>query len=255
VQITEERDGVQITRPTGEVLYSSIFPPEALGMIRNLLVEHDTPDGGPLMQNLWWYSAEYVNDSINGDADRNRSLGIKQAFDNGDEAALRKRTEEVINQIVGNLSEQFRDYDGDGEIIASGDGYGSLPQGDEHLGYIQESALYAQRTADAADSTLNMRTYNENVQLCLLNVENWTNEILDLALQLNEMPFGPEMEPTVSRLSRLGIQLIDGTDSNQNGRIDATTGECGATAAYFNAYYMADFQIYLGPNRIPPTGR
>ena len=115
--------------------------------------------------------------------------------------------------------------------------------------------MYAQRAADAADSTINIRTYNESVQLCLQNVESWTTEILDLALQLNDIPFGPEMEPTVSQLSKLGVQLIDGFDSNQNGRIDPTIGECGATLAYDNAYYMADFQIYLGPNRIPPSGR
>jgi hypothetical protein len=207
------------------------------------------------MQNLWWYSSEYVNDSINGDPDRNRNLGIVQALANDDEAALRKRIEEVINQIVGNLSDQFLDYDHDGEIDISGDGYGSLPQGEEHLGYIQESALYAQRTADAPDSTTSIRSYNENVQICLQNVEGWTNEILDLALQLNDMPFGPEMETTVSQLSTLGVQLIDGMDANQNGRIDPTAGECGATMAYDNAYYMADFQIYLGPNRIPPSGK
>jgi hypothetical protein len=255
VQITEERDGVAISAPTGEVLYSSIFPQEALSMLRHLLVAHDTPDGGPLMQNLWWYSAEYINDSINGDPDRNRSLGIVQAFENGNEAALRKRTEEVINQIVGNLSEQYLDYDEDGQIDVSGDGYGSLPQEEEHLGYIRESALYAQRTADAPDSTLNIRTYNESVQVCLQNVEGWTNELLDLALQLNDMPFGPDMEPIVSQLSALGIQLIDGADTNGNGRIDPIVGECGATMAYDNAYYMADFQIYLGPNRIPPSGK
>ena len=207
------------------------------------------------MQNLWWYSSEYVNDSINGDPESNGNVGIVQAFENGDEAALRKRTEEVINQIVGNLSDRYLDYDNDGETDVAGDGYGSLPQGEERLGYIRESALYAQRTADASDSTANIRTYNENVQICLQNMETWTNEILDLALQLNDMPFGPEMEPIVSQLSTLGVHLIDGLDTNENGRVDPIAGECGATLAYYSAYYMADFQIYLGPNRIPPSGK
>jgi hypothetical protein len=255
VQITLERDDVAVSAPTGEVVYSSIFPPESLAMIRHLLVTHETPDEGPLMQNLWWYSAEYVNDSINGDSERNGNMGIVQAFEEANEAALRKRTEEVINQIVGDLSDRYLDYDNDGETDVAGDGYGSLPQGEERLGYIRESALYAQRTADAADSTANIRTYNENVQICLQNVEIWTNEILDLALELNDMPFGPEMEPIVSQLSTLGVHLIDGVDTNENERVDPIAGECGATLAYYSAYYMADFQIYLGPNRVPPSGK
>jgi hypothetical protein len=255
VQITEEPDNVAVTSPTGEVLYSSIFPPQALVPIRHLLAAHETPDGGPLMQNLWWYSGDYINDSINGDADSNDSLGIMQAFKNDDEVALRKRTEEVINQIVGDLSDRHLDYDNDGVIDVSGDGYGSLPQGESRLGYIRESALYAQQTADAPDSTLNIRTYNDYVQICLQNVEGRTNEILDLALQLNDMPFGPEMEPIVSQLSTLGNQLVDGVDANGNGRIEPIAGECGATTAYANAYAMADFQIFLGPDRIPPTGK
>jgi hypothetical protein len=100
-----------------------------------------------------------------------------------------------------------------------------------------------------------MRSYNDNVQICLQNVETWTNELLDLALQLNDMPFGPEMEPIVGQLSRLGNQMLAGVDADGNGRVDLVAGECGATLAYYNAYYMADFQIYLGPNRVPPSGK
>jgi hypothetical protein len=115
--------------------------------------------------------------------------------------------------------------------------------------------LYAQRTADAPDSTTIIRAYNDDVQICLQNMEGWTNEILDLALQLNATTFGPEMEPIVSQLQVLGNQLVHGVDLNQNGIIDAVAGECGADTAYFHSYYMADFQIYPGADRLPPTGR
>jgi serine/threonine protein kinase len=256
LQITQEQDGVPVTAPTGEVVFSSVFPPEALALIRHLLVSHETvTNQEPLMQSLWWYSGDYINDSINGDPDSNNGLGIVQALEAENEDMLRKRTEEVINQIVGQFSAQYQDYDEDGTYDISGDGYGSLPQDDEHQGYIRESALYAQLTADAPDSTPNMRSYNDNVQICLQNVETWTNELLDLALQLNDMPFGPEMEPIVAQLSRLGNQMLAGVDADGNGRVDLVAGECGATLAYYNAYYMADFQIYLGPNRVPPSGK
>jgi hypothetical protein len=208
-----------------------------------------------LIQNLWYYSGDYLNKSIAGDEFEPEYMGMVQALASNDEPSLRKRTEEVINQIVGSLSDRYLDYDNDGEIAFSGDEYGSLPQGEERLGYIQESALYAQRTADAPDSTANIRSYNDDVQVCLQNMEEWTNEILELALQLNETPFGPEMEPIISQLKVLGNQLVHGVDVNQNGIIDAVAGECGADTAYFHSYYMADLQIFPGPNRTPPTGR
>ncbi len=256
LQITEEQDGVPVSAPTGEVVYSSIFPVEALASLRHLIVAHEqTPDQGPLIQNLWYYSGDYINKSINGDEFDPEFLGMVQALAADDEAALRKRTEEVINQIVGDGSDQYLDYDNDGQLDVSGDGYGSLPQGEERLGYLQESALYAQNTADAADSTPNIRAYNDNVQICLQNMEEWTNEILALALQLNDTPFGPEMEPIISELSRLSNEMVHGIDINENGIIDAVTGECGADTAYAHAYFMADFQIYVGPDRIPPSGK
>jgi serine/threonine protein kinase len=256
LQITLEQDGVTASAPSSEVVYSSIYPPQALENLRHLIVAHEgTPDGGPLMQNLWYYSGDYLNKSIIGDEFDEQYVGMVQALASNDEPSMRKRTEEVINQIVGSLSDRYRDYDKDGKFSVSGDEYGSLPQGEERLGYIQESALYAQRTADAPDSTTNIRSDNDDVQICLQNMEGWTNEILGLALQLNETTFGPEMEPIVSQLKVLGNQLVHGVDVNKNGIIDAIAGECGADTAYFHSYYMADFQIYPGPDRTPPTGK
>lgn len=256
VVITLEEDGVAISEPTGEVSYSSVFPPGALEPLRHLIVEHEqTPDQGPLMQNLWYYAGDYISKSINGDEFDPTYLGMVQALAGEDEPVFRKRMEEVINQIVGDLSDQYRDYDNDGEFDISGDGYGSLPQGEERLGYLQESALYAQMAADASDSTPNIRAYNNNVQVCLQNMEEWTREMLDLSLQLSDMEFGPRMEPTVNRLSTLVNQVVHGVDVNENGIIDAVAGECGADTAYDHAYFMADFQIYVGADRIPPSGQ
>jgi hypothetical protein len=158
VQITREPDNVVSASPTGEVVYSSIFPPAALEYIRYIIVAYEkTPDQGPLMQNLWYYSGDYINKSINGDVLEKDYLGIRQAFEANDEETLRKRTEEVINQIVGDASDEYQDFDGDGQIDNPGDGYGSLASGPERLGYLQETTLNAKLAADAPDSTPNIR--------------------------------------------------------------------------------------------------
>jgi tRNA A-37 threonylcarbamoyl transferase component Bud32 len=255
IRITLEQDGVPITEPTGEVQYSSVFPPQALVHVRHVLVSYDDlPDQGPLMQNLWWNNAFYVDRSINGDQfDQDYTTGLVQAFQDGDEALLRKRTEEIINSIVGDQSDRYLDYDNNGTIDIPGDGYGSLPNGDR-LGYFQDTALHAKYAADAADSTSNIRLYGENVQICIQNINGWTEQLLELALQLHEIPFGPDMEPIVTEISSLGKQLLTGVDANDNGRLnEAIEGECGADAAYENAYSMGDMLIYPGPDRVPPS--
>ncbi|HJS20343.1 MAG TPA: protein kinase [Anaerolineales bacterium] len=259
VMITLEQDDAQISEPTGEVLYSSVLPPQSLVHMRHVLSSYsDLPDQGPLMQNLWWYNAFYIDRSINGDQfDEDYKIGITQAFESGDEATLRKRTEEVINTIVGSMSTQYQDYDEDGtvDIPEGSDGYGSLPNGDR-LGYLQDTALHAKYAADAPDSTPNIRLHGENIQICIQNISGWTEELLPLAIQLSETPFGPEMEPIIAEMSALGQVLLKGEDANENGQFDeAIAGECGATAAYDYAYRMADMVIYPGPDRIPPPER
>lgn len=254
VELTLEDDNAQVDKPTGEVLYSSVLPPQSLIHIRHVLVSYEKlPDKGPLMQNLWYYSASYVNRSIKGDEfEESYKVGLVQAYKDGNETLVDQRIEEIINSIVGNQSNQYLDYDKDGTASDPGDGYGSLPNGDR-LGYLQDTALHAKYAVDAPDSTPNIRLYGENVQICIQNLQGWTDEILQLALQLDQTPFGPEMEPIINQLSKLGNNLLAGVDVNGNGRLnEALPGECGADAAYENAYSMADMLIYPGPDRMPP---
>ncbi len=256
MQITKEPDNIAASAPSGEVVYSSVLPPGALEYIRYLLVSYDKiPDRGPLIQNFWYYGGDYINKSVNGDELDQKYLGVVQAFEVNDEAILRKRTEEVINQIVGDLSSEHLDYDNDGQMDDPGDGYGSLANGADRLGYLQETAISVKSAADAPDSTPNIRMASENALVCIQNMEDWTNELLQLALQLNKMPMGPDMESIVTELSALGDRLVHGVDANQNGLIEPLANECGADTTYENAYFMADMQIYTGPDRIPPSGK
>ena len=254
VMITLEQDGSAEAQPAGEVLYSSVLPLNSLADMRKVLVSYDpVPEQGPLIQGLYWYNADYIDRSISGDpSDPSYRVGLIQAFQNGDEATLRKRTEDIINSIVGEQSDRFKDYNGDGTIDYSSDGYGSFPNGDQR-GYIEETIQNAKDTAAAPNSTPNIRLYAGNVQTCVQNISGWTQELLDKALQLNDMSFGPDMEPVVNDISALGETLLKGKDANNNGQFDeAIPGECGATIAYYYGYYMADMFLYPGADRVPP---
>jgi serine/threonine protein kinase len=244
IQITQEQEGVSISEPTGEVVYSSIFPPQALVYVRQVLVSFDgVPDGSALMQGLYYYSGRYIDISVNGDKIADPDIPLVEAYANGDEVAVRKRTEEVINLIVGDQSDQYLDYDGNGEIESNdGDGYGSLPNGDRP-GYIQQTALSVQNAADAADSTANIRDQSENIQVCNRNMDEWTRQLLPLALQLVDMPFGPDMKPIIDEMSGLSRALVNGVDLDKDGIVEALSGECGAGKAYEYGWYLADFCI------------
>ena len=253
IQVTKEQDNVAISNPTGEVVYSSVFPPQARVYVRDLEVSYSkTPANEALMVGLYYYSGSYLNDAINGSANDPTYIPITKAYANKDEPTLRKRTEELINMIVGSQSNQYLDYNKDGTVDDAADGYGSFPNG-TNPGYLQETALYAKSASDAPDSTPNIREQNQNIQICIQNMTGWTNELLPLALKLNDTAFGSGMEQTIKRMSELGDALLNGIDKNKNGAIDPAAGECGAAKAYDYGSYMADFPIYIGPNRIPPT--
>jgi hypothetical protein len=113
--------------------------------------------------------------------------------------------------------------------------------------------VVAQAAAEASDTTANIIEQNRNLQICIQNMKEWTDQILPLALQLEKMEFGPEMQPIVDELSRLGLALSKGVDANKNGQVESAEGECGAGQAYDIGRYMADFPIFIGTNRLPPT--
>jgi len=254
--ITVEQDGIKASQPSTEVMFSSIFPKNALVETRNVLVEHpDTPNQLAPMQGLYYYSGSYITGAINGDPFVPDFVGLVEAYQKGDEATFDKRNEEVINLIVGDLNDQYKDYNNDGVFDNNdGDGYGSLPNGDRP-GYLQLTALGIKNVYDASDSTSNMREYSENIQVCIQNMDVWTNQLLLLALNLNETTFGSEMEPIINEMSILGDQLLLGVDINGNGLIEPITGECGAGLAYEHSWNMVEMSIFIGPDRIPPDGK
>lgn len=253
VIITLERDNVTNAKPSGEALYSSIFPPQALVHVRHVVVSFPgAPNEEALMQGLYYYSGSYINISINGDQEIVPDFNyLVKAFEARDEATVRKRTEEVINLIVGDQSAQYQDYDHSGNFDNNdGDGFGSLPNGDRP-GYIQATALHAKYAAESPDSTANIRKYSSDMQICIQNMDGWTKELLPLALQLNDTPFGPDMKPIIDKMSVLGNNLVNGVDADGDGIIEPVAGECGASLAYEDSWYWADFPILPGANRMP----
>jgi len=230
-----------------EIVASSVFPPLALVHVRHVTVGFQTaPNATALVQGLW-YTAESLYTSTEE---------LNEAFSKSDEELVRVKTEEFINQIAGNANtSQYKDWNEDGTANDPSDGFGLLHNGDPGYtdqGYIAQTISHANFAVQAVDATESIKTYGKNVIICGENMTGWSEQLLEKTLQLQEMPFGPEMKPVIEEMMALSIQVISGADSNGNGRIEPIVGEGGADTAYEHAYFMAEMPLLTGAHRIPP---
>lgn len=123
--------------------------------------------------------------------------------------------------------------------------------GDTDQGYIAQTIAHANFAAQAVDATENIKSNSAQVVTCGENMTGWTEQLLEKALQLQEMPFGSDMEPLIKEMTTLSIEIVSGIDSNGNGLIEPIVGEGGADTAYQYAYNMAEMPLLPGEHRIP----
>jgi hypothetical protein len=237
IEITIEPDNdPNRDESSGEVVASSVFPPLALIHVRHVDSSFGAaPNGTALVQGLL-STSESLDDSIQA---------LQAAFESNDEAAVRKKTEEVINQIVGKANEtQYKDWDEDGTVDDPGDGFGLA-------GYIPDSISHAKFAAEAIDATENIQANSANVVLSVENMDGWAIQLLNKALELQEMPMGADMKPVIDEMAVLARQIVDGVDSNGNETIEPIVGEGGAETAYQYAYNMAVMPLLAGAHQVP----
>jgi len=248
VEITIEVDNdPKPDEPSKEIAASSVFPPLALVHVRHLTAAFESaPQATPLIQGLW-YTAEAVKIS---------AAELEDAFEANDETLMRLKTEEIINQIVGSGNAlQYKDWNGDGKINDASDKFGLLANGAGAYaaqGYLPQSISHARYAAQAADATMGIQVNSASLVACAENMSGWTEQVLEKALQLQEMPFGAEMEPLVKEIKTLSAQTVSGIDSNGNKIIEPIAGEGGADTAYEYAYLMSQMPLLTGEHRIPP---
>lgn len=246
LEVTLESDNdPEPKEPSGDVVASSVFPPLALVHVRHVLVSyHGAPNAEALIQGLW-YTADEIDNSV---------IALNQAFKDNNEEIFRLKIEEIINQLVGSANaDKYRDWNEDGNVADPSDGFGLLANGDDNaLGYIPTTISHVQFAAEAADATNNIQLHSSHTIVCIENMRGWSEQVLEKALQLQEMPFDSNMEPLVTEMLVLSNQVLFGVDTNGDELIEPIVGEGGGNTAYEHAYYMAEMPLFLGEHRIPP---
>jgi serine/threonine-protein kinase len=244
MEITAEPSPDPSPNSSGVVVYSSAIPGGALAHVRHLLVSMpDTPGQIGLIQGMR-KDAALVDERANA---------MLAAFEAGDEAALRKSAEAVVNLIVGSQSPEYGDLDNDGVVTDPGDGYGLLLNGESpgYTGGALSHAQYAMQSGDAPESVL---FHGEHVIISVTNVEGWAVQLRDLCLAILKNPLDEELRGQIVQAIGLADQIVHGVDLDGNERVDAVPGEGGVLTAHDHAYYMADMDILAGAGQVMPPG-
>lgn len=245
MEITVEPNPDNSPNPSGEIAYSSGIPMKALTHIRHLIVStEETPDQIGMIDGL-------KNNAILIDQSAEAML---TAYEAGKQKEIRGNAEAIINLVVGNQDSSYVDWDANGKINDPGNGYGILVNGDQ-TGYIEGTHHHSSYSAEAEDSTLNIRLHDGHVEICIHNIEEWAIELRDISMRIIQAPAGANIEADVRAAVTLADQILNGLDTNGNELIEPIAGEGGALTAYQHAYYMADMQILPGEDQIPSTGR
>ena len=114
---------------------------------------------------------------------------------------------------------------------------------------------HAKLSAEAPDSSAEIRMHSEHIIICTQNVENWATQLRDIAVRIAEAPSDQVAEADVRLASTLANQMLNGIDIDGNETVDPIPGEGGAITAYEHAEYMSDMPIYAGKDQVQPTGQ
>jgi tRNA A-37 threonylcarbamoyl transferase component Bud32 len=243
LEITREPDPDPSTNSSNEVAFSASLPPEGLKHVRHLLFSFDaTPGKIGFIDGL--EADTILLDDLAGQ--------MLTSFETPDEAGIRLQAERMLNLIVGSQSENYKDWNKDGNVDDPGDGFGLLLNG-ENLGYIQGSFTHADLALQSPDATQKIRTHGEHVKICTTNIGEWTPELRDQLTAILGSPMdSPDLEGLIRKAVALADKIRNGIDVNGNESVEPVAGEGGAVTAYEHAYYMADMVIVPGTNQLPP---
>jgi hypothetical protein len=219
--------------PSGLIAYSFTLPAEGLTHVRYLLSSFPAaPDEKPLIQGLY-SEVQQLNELA-------KEIGT--SYRSGDKANALQKSEEALILLAGAQSSDRKDWNGDGKV-ATADPYGLLLNG-KSFGYIQSVSVEADYAANTAGATQYMLENGNVVKTCAQNLTLWTPQLRSLLLTILTSDTEADVSKATDDLVTLANQLLNGMDQDNNGKIGAVPGECGAKTTFEYAYYMADMPLF-----------
>jgi hypothetical protein len=215
------------------IAYTYTLPGSGLAYVRVLLVSSpDAPGQSPLVQGL------SANTRLLDQSVRDLSYAIAT----GDQVAVKKHAEIVLNILVGSQSPDHKDWNGDGTIGDPSDGYGFLLNG-SNQGYIRAVHTHADYASNAPGASQYMIMHGAEVKACAENLAQWVPQLQGELVTMFAAGSLTDMQEPVQNAATLAEQISRGLDADEDGGIEAIAGECGIATAYTSAYAMADMPL------------
>ena len=215
------------------VAYFYDLPKVGLEYVRQLLVSFPfAPEQMALIQGMT-ADMKLINRAANE---------MLRAYGNEDESSAQKNAEAIMNLLVGSQSQEHKDWNGDGQTTDPGSGYGFMLNAG-NLGYIQAVYSQADYASNSPGATQNMIANGDDVRTCAQNFAQWVPDLRDLVLTILNADSLSEMDGPVRDSVALADKMLNGTDADHNGKIEAVSGECGVLTTYESAYHMVDMPL------------
>ena len=229
IEVTLEQGAA--SAPSGKVVLSGVFPPQAFVHIRHLLFRFPTTPGniGLLVGLL------HQTQALNAQA-----LLLQSLVGSGNTAGIQCVAQSIIDISEGARGTNHRPLSA--SCIAHftsqvGDGFGILGQGGE--GYVATAAAHAALAAIQTDATDNIRLHAHHVQIATDNIKGWVTTVDQDALKILTHPSSTSVVPEIVAFSDHAFHGIPGPD----GQVNPVPGEAGAVTAYVHGQFMAILPI------------
>lgn len=233
IEITAEPADVDDPAPSGAPIYAFEFSARALAPLRQLLVSApESPEQVGLIHGLQGDSTLLLQNAV-------AMLRAQQA---GDLARARTTAESILYLLSGDMSEDHRDWDGDGERTTAGDGFGLISE-DDRQGYLHLVGAQAAIAMRTPGPTPYMLENGEIVVACAENIEALAPQLREHLLAVIAATTAADAEVPVRAAVTVADRMQNGLDVDNDGAIEATPDECGVTALYEHAYAMADMPL------------
>ena len=233
VELTIEPNPDTDPKSSGMIAYSFYHAQVGLTHLRSLLVSFPgTPDQNALVQGL------------NTDIQTIDELAkeMQKASANGNTDRVQLYAEAILNIMVGDENPDYKDWNNDGQVDDPSDGYGLLQNG-RNLGYLRAAFSEADASVNAAGSSDQMITSGEDLKISLQNLAQWTEQLQGVITSILASPAPSDLEQRVLQAAALTEKMLNGSDLDEDGKVEPLPGEAGMQVAYEKAYRMADMPL------------
>jgi Anti-sigma-K factor rskA/zinc-ribbon domain len=226
--VTQEQGTASL--PTGKVILSGTFPPQAFIHIKHLLFSFPTtPRNIGLLVGLLGQAQQL-------DA---QALILQNAVTSQNTFAIQCAAQSINNMTEGAHGPHYRPLSracANVNVTDTSDGYGLNT-------YATTSAQHASLAATRPDATANIKQHANHVIIATKNIEGW---LATIDHDVEGLLANPGNTGNLQEIVTLSDHVLNGVDLNNDGQVDPVPGEAGAVTAYNHGQFMAILPLTAG---------